>query len=68
MQTYVYTCPNCGNDLRLTMLTCNPPINKYECYKCGWSYEDKRDETIRIPFSKIKNNTVSYFNDTIITT
>lgn len=56
MQTYVYTCPQCGHDLRLTQLTSNPPINEYHCFNCGWFYQEKRDETIRIPFTILKEN------------
>ena len=55
MQTYIYTCPRCGHDLQLIQLTSNPPIDEYHCFNCDWHYQKKR-ETIRIPFTVLKEN------------
>ena len=45
----IYTCPECGHDLIIEVLTCIPPINKYYCCNCGWSHST-RDEVTRVPF------------------
>ena len=58
----IYTCPRCGHDLREVMLTCDPPINRKECFNCGWFHEDPRDDVVRIPFSEKKDNVVDYGN------
>lgn len=56
----IYTCPNCGGDLHDIMLACNPPIHQKVCHNCGWSYEDPREEVIRVPFNNI--NDIDLFN------
>ena len=52
----IYTCPQCGGDLRAVQLTCNPPINQLVCHQCGWQYEEPREDMIRIPFPIGANN------------
>ena len=55
----IYTCPQCGGDLVAVQLTCNPPINRMECPKCGWSHEEDRDmSVVRIPYTEKKDNVV----------
>ena len=49
----IYTCPQCEGDLQELVLTCNPPIYQYICYKCGWKREGEKRTTIRIPFPYI---------------
>lgn len=46
----IYTCPKCGADLRDVMIATNPPINKKECFNCGWSSEEEREDVVRIPY------------------
>lgn len=53
----IYTCPKCGSDLRDVMITTNPPINKKECFNCGWSVEEETQQ-IRIPYPERKDNVV----------
>jgi len=51
----IETCPKCGHDLFDSVICTNPPIPKKECHNCGWNWEGKREEVIRIPFNE--NNT-----------
>lgn len=46
----IYICPECGNDLVDVMVATNPPIQRKQCFNCGWNWEDERDEVVRIPF------------------
>ena len=47
----IYTCPECGHDLKSEVLTCNPPIHKDYCPSCGWSHShSEQEEVVRIPF------------------
>ena len=57
----IMTCPQCGSDLEIQVLTCLPPINKMVCHSCGWSYEE-REDVIRIPYTVKKNNVVDLGN------
>ena len=52
----IYSCPQCGNDLREQVLTCNPPIFRYICYKCGWKHDGQKTTTLRVPFPYILQN------------
>ena len=55
----IYTCPQCGGDLREIMLPSNPPIHQQVCPQCGWQHEE-RESVIRIPFSEqINANLIS---------
>lgn len=54
----VYTCPVCGSDLRLILLTSNPPQKRYECYSCGWYHIEEKEDIVRIPYTEHKKNTV----------
>ena len=47
----IETCPKCGYDLVDEMICTMPPIPKKVCYNCGWSWEGKREEVMRVPFS-----------------
>ena len=46
----IETCPKCGHDLVDSVICTNPPIPKKECIKCGWTWEGKREEVVRVPF------------------
>ena len=57
----IETCPKCGSDLRDLVIATYPPINKKECFSCGWSWTGKREEVVRVPFGgNSLNNEVSY--------
>lgn len=47
---YQYVCPKCGGDLLSIALTVHPPIPTWQCPRCGWSYEGKRETVARVPF------------------
>ena len=32
-------CPKCGHELREIVICTYPPIDRKECYRCGWSWE-----------------------------
>lgn len=40
-------CPNCGNELQHLCLTSNPPINRVQCFKCGY-IKDNKQSTITL--------------------
>lgn len=46
----IETCPKCGHDLFDSVICTNPPIPMKECHNCGWTWEGKREEVIRVPF------------------
>lgn len=46
----IETCPKCGHDLFDSVICTNPPIPKKECHNCGWTWEGKGEEVIRVPF------------------
>lgn len=46
----IETCPKCGHDLVDSVICTYPPIPKKECYNCGWTWEGKREEVVRVPF------------------
>lgn len=50
MSIIVYTCPKCGGDLQELVLCSYPPQYKKECPKCGYSYIEKSDPIIRVPY------------------
>lgn len=47
-------CPNCGQELCHTVLTCNPPISVTECTRCGWQIRDGRQPS----WNTVSNGTV----------
>ena len=51
----IETCPKCGHDLTDSVICTNPPIPKKECHNCGWYWEGKREEVIRVPFVENEN-------------
>ena len=60
-----YTGSKCGEDLIWLVLTSNPPKQKCECMKCGWSHEEQQETIIRIPFPEpqpavLKESTYTY--------
>lgn len=62
----IETCPKCGHDLTDLVITTYPPIPQKKCFGCGWSWEGKREEVVRVPFGgnsleMASNN--SYLND-----
>lgn len=48
----IETCPECGNDLVDEVITTYPPIPRKACFHCGWSWEGKREEIVRVPFKE----------------
>lgn len=56
----IYTCPNCGGDLREVVLASYPPQYKVYCPKCNWeNIEEKRDEIVRVPYLQKPNLTIN---------
>lgn len=51
----VYTCPICGQDLKCVMLPSDPPQTRYECWNCGWSFDEPRPDIVRIPYPDVNN-------------
>lgn len=47
---FVETCPVCGNDIQDINLCTYPPIPAKQCPKCGWKWQGKREEIVRVPF------------------
>lgn len=54
----IETCPKCGHDLVDSVICTNSPIPKKECINCGWTWEGKREEIVRVPFVENKIDTV----------
>ena len=52
MAIIIETCPECGHDLIDEMICTNPPIPRKFCPNCGWRWEGKRDEVIKIRFGE----------------
>ena len=50
MAIIIETCPKCGHDLTDLVIATYPPIPQKKCFNCGWSWEGKREEVIRVPF------------------
>ena len=50
MAIIIETCPKCGHDLTDLVIATYPPIPQKKCFGCGWSWEGKREEVIRVPF------------------
>jgi len=46
----IRTCPKCGADLMRIVYTTYPPIPAWVCNRCGWRYEEKPEEVVRVPF------------------
>ena len=46
----IETCPKCGHDLTDLIIATYPPIPQKKCFGCGWSWEGKRQEVVRVPF------------------
>lgn len=46
----IETCPKCGHELLSIALTTYPPIPCKQCPNCGWYWEGRPEEIIRIPF------------------
>jgi len=47
----IYTCPKCGGNLLDITIATYPPILSKHCMNCGWSWEEKSNSIIRIPFT-----------------
>ena len=45
----IETCPKCGGDLLNEVIDIYPPIPCKRCLNCGWSWEGKQEEIIRVP-------------------
>lgn len=50
----IETCPKCGGDLDVLVLTSYPPIPARRCKKCGWYWQGKAEMPIRVPFHPIE--------------
>lgn len=46
----IETCPKCGGELDILTLTINPPISARRCRRCGWYWQGKMSQTVRVPF------------------
>lgn len=55
----IETCPKCGHDLRDLVIATYPPILKKECFNCGWSWTEEREEIVRVPFGGNSLNTLT---------
>ena len=65
----IETCPKCGHDLTDLVICTYPPIPQKKCFNCGWSWEGKREEVIRVPFGGnelIVDDLVDIFKDVSI--
>ena len=47
----IETCPKCGHDLMDEVICTYLPIPRKVCHNCGWNWEGKREEVIRVPFT-----------------
>lgn len=54
----IETCPKCGGDLIPYVFTTYPPISARVCLKCGWRWEEKESEILRIRFKPEENQNV----------
>ena len=45
----VYTCPECGYDLRESVVCTMPPVYVADCPNCGWHHE-RRGSDMRVPY------------------
>lgn len=45
------TCPVCGGDLLSITICTYPSIPQKRCPSCGWSWEGKREQIVRVPFN-----------------
>lgn len=50
----VETCPKCGGDLDVLVLTSYPPIPVRRCKKCGWYWQGKAEMPVYVPFHPIE--------------
>lgn len=57
----IETCPKCGHDLHDLVIATNPPITKKECWCCGWTWEGKPEQVVRVPFG---GNIINDINNT----
>lgn len=48
--TVIEICPKCGHDLISSELCVLPPIQVRECPSCGWKWQGRQQEVIRVPF------------------
>lgn len=60
----IETCPKCGRELETLMIATYPPIPKKMCMKCGWHWEGKREEVVRIPFKDPTEEVYDKYCDT----
>lgn len=60
----IYTCPKCDSDLRHICITTYPSIDRMECPKCGWYYEEGNQEVLRIPFQEKDSYFIIFNNQT----
>lgn len=65
MSIIIETCPKCGHDLQDLVITTYPPIPAKQCFNCGWHWEGKREEIVRVPFNNdtIRNDIINAFNN-----
>lgn len=51
----VFTCPECGYELREWMIATYPPIHVVDCQNCGY-YHEKRDTITAVPYTAETTN------------
>ena len=49
----IETCPKCGSDLETLVITTVPPIPAKRCQRCGFLWEGRQQEIVRIPFKEL---------------
>ena len=52
----IETCPKCGGKLDIVVLTTYPSIPARICRKCGWYWQGKMGEIVRVPFQPLKED------------
>lgn len=59
----IETCPKCGHDLLESVINTFPPIPRKECFHCGWSWEGKPENVIRVPFGASDSESIATLLD-----
>ena len=46
----IETCPECGADIVTVCVATYPPKETKRCLQCGWYWEEKDEDIVRVPF------------------